>query len=456
MRRLRVYAFDPQASVSLSTAVINDAVIELPLEKRWETPLSKGPANEYVEVIDVDPASGLFYEPVNLNDPRLLAQDGLAPSEGRPQFHQQMVFAVAMRTIRAFERALGRPVLWAHDKGLKRNVIQGVATEVELNFTRTLRIYPHAIRERNAYYSPEKRALLFGYFRPDGVGARATDASWVFTCLSQDIIAHETTHAILHGMQQRSIESSNIDALAFHEAFADIIALLQHFDARDVVAHLLARSGGSLRTSTLLTGLAAQFGTATGKKGALRHALLDLLKVEADFKEKSGVGGASSIARDAKADARPTPPRCSQGRKRFTRAAVFSSQPCLMRSSRFTRRARPIYFVCRVSSAEPLICPPRWSHGLPTKRRARQNRYCACASVRSIMSPRLICALENTCARSSRPTPIWCRKIRCDIASPFARHFANGASAYPGAYRWRQTAYCGTRPISTILRPITM
>ncbi len=331
MRRLRVYAFDPQASVSLSTAVINDAVIELPLEKRWETPLSKGPANEYVEVIDVDPASGLFYEPVNLNDPRLLAQDGLAPSEGRPQFHQQMVFAVAMRTIRAFERALGRPVLWAHDKGLKRNVIQGVATEVELNFTRTLRIYPHAIRERNAYYSPEKRALLFGYFRPDGVGARATDASWVFTCLSQDIIAHETTHAILHGMQQRSIESSNIDALAFHEAFADIIALLQHFDARDVVAHLLARSGGSLRTSTLLTGLAAQFGTATGKKGALRHALLDLLKVEADFKEKSGVGGASSIARDAKADASSDAAALLAGTKEvharggFLVAAVFDA-----------------------------------------------------------------------------------------------------------------------------------
>lgn len=300
-RRLRVYAFDPHASVSLSTAVINDAVIELPWEKRWETPLSKGPANEYIEVIDVDPASGLFYEPVDLNDPLLLAQDGLAPSEGRPQFHQQMVFAVAMRTIKAFERALGRPVLWARDQALRRNTTNGVATDVELNFTRTLRIYPHAIRERNAYYSPEKRALLFGYFRPDSVGSRATEANWIFTCLSQDIIAHETTHAILHGMQQRSIEASNADVLAFHEAFADIVALLQHFNSRDVVAHLLARSGGSLRTSSLLTGLAAQFGAATGKSGALRYALLDLLKVEADFKEKNGGGRISPSANDASA-----------------------------------------------------------------------------------------------------------------------------------------------------------
>jgi hypothetical protein len=44
---------------------------------------------------------------------------------GRPQFHQQMVFAVAMRTINTFERALGRPVLWARDKALKRNVTKG-------------------------------------------------------------------------------------------------------------------------------------------------------------------------------------------------------------------------------------------------------------------------------------------------------------------------------------------
>lgn len=44
------------------------------------------------------------------------------------------------------------------------------------------------------------------------------------TCLSQDIIAHETAHAILHSMRSRSVEATNPDSLAFHEAFADIIA----------------------------------------------------------------------------------------------------------------------------------------------------------------------------------------------------------------------------------------
>lgn len=266
MRRLRVYAFDPQASIELDSAVINDAVITLPWENRWEDPLEIGPVNEYLEVIDYDPACGIFYAPVDLNHPVLLAQDGLPPSEGRPQFHQQMVFAVAMRTIRTFERALGRPVLWAghHADGAP-----------DRNFSKRLRIYPHALREANAYYSPDKRALLFGYFkaqRPEGA-IGADDGNWVFTCLSQDIVAHETTHAILHGVYRRSIDASNIDSLAFHEAFADIVALLQHFSMTGVVEHQITRSRGSLRIGNLLTGLAEQYGRATGRNGALRYAL---------------------------------------------------------------------------------------------------------------------------------------------------------------------------------------
>lgn len=272
VRRLRVYAFDPQASVTLATAVINDFTIELPWESRWESPLQTGPVNDYVEVIDYDPAAGVFYEPVDLDDPHLLAQNGLAPSEGRPQFHQQMVFAVVMRTIRNFERALGRLVFWAGDHADAAMAGPLKVARVDRNFTKRLRIYPHALREANAYYSPQKRALLFGAFQPQAPDDDV-DSNWVFTCLSQDIIAHEVTHAILHGMQQRSIEPSNIDMLAFHEAFADVVALLQHFQANDVLRQLLADNGGSLRAPGLLTGLAEQFGRATGRKGSLRYAL---------------------------------------------------------------------------------------------------------------------------------------------------------------------------------------
>ncbi len=47
----------------------------------WED-LAPGPIGEYLEVIDYDPAAKCFYDPVNLDDPYLLAQDGLPPSEG--------------------------------------------------------------------------------------------------------------------------------------------------------------------------------------------------------------------------------------------------------------------------------------------------------------------------------------------------------------------------------------
>jgi hypothetical protein len=270
-RRLRVYAFDPQASNEIETALINDATIVLPWETRWEDQLMPGPCNDYLEVVDFDPACDLFYAPVDLNDPLLLAQNGLPPSETRPQFHQQMVFAVAMKTIRLFERALGRPVLWTRELTPEERA-KPPEEWPPYDLVKRLRVYPHALREPNAYYSPEKTALLFGYFRK-GDGGLDEDQGWVFTCLSQDIIAHETTHAILHGMRRRSIEPTNPDSLAFHEAFADIVALFQHFTMTEVVAHQIAHSRGILRANTLLLSLATQFGDATGRNGPLRRAL---------------------------------------------------------------------------------------------------------------------------------------------------------------------------------------
>jgi len=47
----------------------------------------------------------------------------------------------------------------------------------------------------------------------------------VFTCLSHEIVAHETAHALLDGMARGLVAPTNRDMLAFHEAFADVIAL---------------------------------------------------------------------------------------------------------------------------------------------------------------------------------------------------------------------------------------
>jgi len=262
-RRLRVYAFDPSLATQLETAVVNQATLKIP----WEE-VERGPVGQYLEVVDYDPASQCYYAPVDLNDRHLLAQDGLAPSEGHPGYHQQMAYAVAMRTIRNFELALGRLALWSPRR------VEGPAGKEHDQFIQRLRIYPHAMREANAYYSPEKKALLFGYF-PASTRSPGNNlpGGMVFTCLSHDIVAHETTHALLDGMHRRFTESSNPDVLAFHEAFADIVALLQHFSMAEVLRHQIARTRGDLTGESLLGQLAQQFGQATGHYGALRSAI---------------------------------------------------------------------------------------------------------------------------------------------------------------------------------------
>ncbi|MEM1319008.1 MAG: hypothetical protein AAGG75_02065 [Bacteroidota bacterium] len=269
-RKLRVFANDPSLANSLETASIN----EVTLKVIWEVDrlsgksiLQPGPIGEYLEVIDYDPASRAFYAPVDLNNPYLLAQDGLQPSEENPQFHQQMVYAVAMTTIDFFEQALGRVILWS-----PRVVKDENGRFLREDYVQRLRIYPHALREANAYYSINKKAILFGYFK-SATQLAAGASNFVFTCLSQDIIVHELTHALLDGIHPRYRETTNPDVHAFHEAFADIIALFQHFSNAAVLEDTIRKTRGNLSSQNLLGKLAQEFGEAIGHRGALRDAI---------------------------------------------------------------------------------------------------------------------------------------------------------------------------------------
>jgi hypothetical protein len=260
-RKLRVYALDPSFSTRLETSAVNEVTVPV----RWEA-LEAGPVGEYLAVTDTDP-TGQSYDPVELDDPRLLAQDGWAPSEGNAQFHQQMVYAVAMKTIEHFERALGRPVLWRPGRDPR-------GEEKDGTFVRQLAVHPHALRQGNAYYSPEQIALRFGYFEtPGALSGEHMPGSRVYACLSHDIIAHETTHAILDGMHRRFSEPTNVDMLALHEGFADIVALMQHFTVPQILALEIGRTRGNLEAESLLGSLAVQFGWAVGGRGALREAI---------------------------------------------------------------------------------------------------------------------------------------------------------------------------------------
>ena len=137
-----------------------------------------------------------------------------------------------------------------------------------------LRIFPHAFYGENAYYDPDTDALLFGYFQADDEDPGPNlPGQIVFTCLSHDIVAHETTHALVHRLRPQFNEATNPDVLAFHEAFADLVAIFQHFTIEQVLVDAIYGSPADLTTAEAISGLARQFGFATAQNAPLRTAL---------------------------------------------------------------------------------------------------------------------------------------------------------------------------------------
>lgn len=281
-RPLKVYAFDPSTGDLLG----NNMVVTVPYE-----PLKPGPIGRRFAVIDYDAANNTYYAPVDLDSKKLLIRGGLDPSESDPRFHQQMVYAVATETLKRFETALGRRVHWRRPE---RDAITGKI--IPSDGIHRLNLYPHAMFQANAFYSPAAQGILFGYFRASTTNPGANlPGQTVFTCLSHDIIAHETTHAIIDGIRKYLTEPTNIDVPAWNEAFADLVALFRHFSHKEALYDTLQRTGGRLYQFQLvpeagrarrrpsiqaemsaqnpLIQLAQQFGGASGMRAGLRSAL---------------------------------------------------------------------------------------------------------------------------------------------------------------------------------------
>ena len=246
-RPLKIFATDPMLGRTAGNRITIDIANEV---------ITPGPAGQRIVVIDFDGGHNRFYPAVDLNDPAILMQAGLDPTESDPRFHQQMVYAVAKRTLENFDRALGRVIDFR-----KRNYGQ-------------LRLIPHAFYGANAFYDRDLHAVLFGYFRADRDDpGQNLPGQNVFTCLSHDVIAHEMTHAVVDRLKRYFMEPTGVDVLAFHEGFSDIVALFQHFSFQEMLRQQIQRSRADLRANTLLVELARQFGYATGAGKALRSAL---------------------------------------------------------------------------------------------------------------------------------------------------------------------------------------
>jgi len=252
---LRLVAQDP--TVSGDDGRILTARVKVP----WSR-MEDGPRGARLHVVDYDTATGRYIKHAPLGKEDLYADAADDVLRTDPTFHAQHVYATAARTLALFETALGRRLPW----GFRSH---------------QLFLVPHAFAEANAYYSFEDRALLFGYVPPPDPGGDT-----IYTCLSHDVVVHETTHAVLDGLRSRFLEPSLPDQAAFHEGFADIVALLSVFSMRTVIEQALGkpdRSGRIPRSrvrpealqKSMLARVAEQIGSVlTQGRGALRESAL--------------------------------------------------------------------------------------------------------------------------------------------------------------------------------------
>ena len=248
-RKLTVLALDPSVK---SRGKILRTEVEIPNEY-----LAAGPRGHRVFVVDYDSSTDHFRTP----EPLPQAVEGQPPEDpfaslgdgellANPDFHAFMSFAIVMKTLARFEFALGRRLSWSFP-------------------SHQLQVAPHAFSDANAFYSDSANGLFFGYF-PSKDGKRI-----VHTCLSHEIVAHETTHALLDGLRERYTDASSAQQAGFHEGFADIVALLSILSAQSIVEKVVdlglpGAADGTLRRASVtvdalkmsgLFGLAQEMGS---------------------------------------------------------------------------------------------------------------------------------------------------------------------------------------------------
>jgi hypothetical protein len=184
------------------------------------------------------------------------ADEGLADN---PQFHQINVFAVLNRALDLIEEEVGHNIVWKDGAPLI--------------------VRPHAFNGANAYYDPSESSLNFGFF--DTPFRR----SYVWTCLSHDIITHELGHAVFDTFRPLYLYSTSPDAGALHESFGDLMAMFSALSSPLLVKHLYRETQGNMRDPSLISRLAEEFGQGLFGFGTpyLRSALETVKYYAADY-----------------------------------------------------------------------------------------------------------------------------------------------------------------------------
>jgi len=123
--------------------------------------------------------------------------------------------------------------------------------------TTNLQVMPKAGQDLNAYY--DRRKLCFFYY-----GHKRLNGT-VFTAESSDIVAHELGHALLDTYRPDTWSAASLEVWSFHEAFADLTAVLNIMSYEVVLKKAIAQTGGNLRKPNVISNLAEQVGNAIFK-----------------------------------------------------------------------------------------------------------------------------------------------------------------------------------------------
>ena len=180
----------------------------------------------------------------------------LIETPGTEAFDAVHTFAVVRQTLTMFQRALfptSVPWQWnsPHD-------------------TEPINVFPRAGEAMNAFYSRNERALKFFCFAPPGTPATVPS---VYTCRSQDIVAHETGHAVLDGFKPNWIPTRNPPQTgALHEAFADLTAIFLTLSQPEQVAAIVAQTKANVHNKTFLPDMVEELSFALGRPTGLLNA----------------------------------------------------------------------------------------------------------------------------------------------------------------------------------------
>ena len=202
-----------------------------------------GPVSARVAVLDFDPKTGAV-TPVPLTKDRAGYEHGPLPNDKKdiaPSFLSVSVFGTVHKVMALFEEpdTLGRALTWSWGAG-------------------QLLVVPRAGEMANAFYERESRSLQFFQIDDYAHGRK------VFAAASQDIVAHETGHAVLDAIAPDLYDAMTPQSLAMHEAIADLVALHCGLRYRPLSDKVLDDMGGDLgrAASTAFSVLAAELGEA--------------------------------------------------------------------------------------------------------------------------------------------------------------------------------------------------